>query len=404
MKKNKKYVVTFFYSLALILVPASYGILALLPSVWTSIGLLVGVSALWASGIAIWYFENKKIIEQQTQKDLSELEKVKGCASLLEEADSAMRAQFEKMYEELSQVKSIQEDAIAGLIVSFQGMESKTGEQETHVITLINIVSETAEGDSAVSGFSKEAMQIIEMFIKSIDEMSDGSKALVGSMSEMKQKIEDIAKLLKEIDGISEQTNLLALNAAIEAARAGEAGRGFAVVADEVRNLSKRSNQFSEQIRASFLETKGMMENAGDIVGKMASTDMNLSMNSKERMTGLFDKLDAVNGRMADELRQVSNITELVAECVDTGLRSLQFEDMTRQLIETMEKRLAAMESFSEAASKLLNDIHGGDVDKMARHSESFRSVLVKSRQALFDAPIAPVQQTDMGGGDVEFF
>lgn len=86
---------------------------------------------------------------------------------------------------------------------------------------------------------------------------------LVEMTDRMTTQMRDVRGMLGEIEGIAKQTNLLALNAAIEAARAGEAGRGFAVVADEVRDLSGRTNHFSHQIRGSLATIQSTIEETG---------------------------------------------------------------------------------------------------------------------------------------------
>lgn len=394
----------FLYGLAILLIPLSFVILPMFPGMASSVVLLVLMSVLWGSGTLLWRNSEKKLAELKSDATLQNETQIKECARLLHAADAEMCEQFAKMYEELDQVKTIQGDAIGGLFESFQGLETECGAQENLVLRLIDIVAKGDQNESADSGFSNEVMNVIEMFSSSIKEMSDSSMELVESISEMKQKTLDIEKLLGEIDSISSQTNLLALNAAIEAARAGEAGRGFAVVADEVRSLSQRSNQFSEQICSRFKETRVSMENAGNIVAKMASSDMALTLKSKDRMSGLFDEMEEVNKEIAAELEHISTMSENVKQNVATAIRSLQFEDMTRQLIETMEQRLTSMKSFSEAGTKLLHAVQSGDMEEIIVHSGGFQRILTQSHESLLTAPTSAVCQTDMGGGDVEFF
>ncbi len=325
---------------------------------------------------------------------------------LMAEADDEMNLQIENFKEELCQVRDIQADAITGLVEGFGMLDSHSQNQESLVTRLINITSNNDE-DSNVKSFREEATSLIEMFVSNIQSMSERSMNLVDTMKNMNEKIEQIDNLLNEINSISSQTNLLALNAAIEAARAGEAGRGFAVVADEVRSLSQRSDQFSDQIRAKYEEIRSTIEGANIIVGEMASGDLDLTMNSKGCMSELMEKMEKTNQQVAIELQEVSSISEEISVGVNMALQSLQFEDMTRQLIEHMEKRINAIESFSNAAVQLRKDFKvefsGIGEDEFREHAEKLRISMESSPQKSSAAQKSPVHQEDMVSGEVEF-
>ncbi len=246
--------------------------------------------------LIIFYIHKLEMLLAE-QSDMAEVEKDTTSSEyedILQSADDEMSLQFMQLDDEVLRLESIQSDAIKELFDGFTGLGEQSQKQILMVEGLMHSLDDS-DGDNDKKGFREEATELITLFVSSIRSMSEGSLHLVDSMNSMNDNINAVQSLLGEIDGISSQTNLLALNAAIEAARAGEAGRGFAVVADEVRALSGRSSDFSNQIKENYQQILDTMTEAKSTIGKLASSDLDLTLTSQNRMEELMKELEAQN-------------------------------------------------------------------------------------------------------------
>lgn len=262
----------------------------------------------------------------QSQDELGELgqvfnETVSKIHQLIERVGQTV-VEVERQADRVQQVSGESNQAVAGqrgqidLIATAMNQMSATAQEVAHSAAAA-VGSAQSVNDETVSGRA-----LVESQVGSIQRLAGEIDQSVAVINKLASDSASISQVLDVIKGIAEQTNLLALNAAIEAARAGEQGRGFAVVADEVRNLAKRTQQSTEQIE-SMIAT--LQSGVGAAVKAMSSShkmaDNTVSESGKVQQA-LENILGAV-GMIVDQNQQIATAAEeqtAVAHDIDQNI------------------------------------------------------------------------------------
>ena len=314
---------------------------------------------------------------------------------------------------EIQQTQTIFEDAIQKLVNSFTSMNTQAQLQKTLALQISTGHVHEAGEQAGKGGFAKfvdETSTTLQFFVDNTVQGSRVAVELVENMDKITQQVAEVHGILGEIEGISKQTNLLALNAAIEAARAGEAGRGFSVVADEVRDLSGRTSQFSQQIRGAIAKVQEAVQITEKAIDRLASQDMTFALQSKQHVDEMMRDVQVVNETMATSAAELSVATHHVETNVNTAVTTLQFQDMVRQLLAHVIQRIAALNSVSAqlrtlAAQLAVAQAPGADPESRVRRIEQacrdLSDLIEKARQLTVHSP---VRQASMASGDVEMF
>ncbi len=220
-------------------------------------------------------------------------------------------------------------------------------------------VARNAGSASAASAETKEkaeaGAQVVEKAVRSIEDVHQMSLALKDDMTQLNEHAQDITRIMGVISDIADQTNLLALNAAIEAARAGEAGRGFAVVADEVRKLAEKTmastNDVGNAIKAIQESTAKSMTGVDNAVERIGEAT-ELANQSGQALQEIVATVEAT-GDQVNAIATASEEQSAASEEINQSI--VQVNDMSRQTAEAMAEAAKAVSDLAAQAQGLTN-------------------------------------------------
>ncbi len=272
----------------------------------------------------------------------------------------------------MKEVAALIEENTASLNRQFTSLAKNSMDQGKIVEDVIK-KSESLEIDGEkvrMSDFYEMFNRAFSGSIEKIMHISQQSMGMVYSLDDAMVAINDIQSFNAKIQSINKQANLLSLNATIESARAGEAGRGFAIVADEVRHVSKEINKLSEDMSEKIGKVTESVTTGHKILQEVATTDMTDNISIKKTLEGLMNSLISQTREFNNILSGTAKNSKTMSETISQMTPDASFRNNTAKVLENISGVLTEVRELFLSFNNHVNT--GIDDQNISRYSSQF--------------------------------
>lgn len=257
------------------------------------------------------------------------------------------RRTLEGIQGELDHTSRTVEAATLDLSAKFRDLAERALDQARQVAEIIETAG-SVEIDGKREPFHDAVVEMrenIAVMIDNIVQLSKRAMSMVYLLDDVQKDVAELKASLGDVDAINRQTNFLALNAAIEAHRAGEAGKTFAVVAQEIRNLSRATASVEEKMRSKIGALSAGIDRGHNILREIADTDMSPQMLAKERVDMMMESIVRQTETFQEILRGTARGSGEISETIGAMITRMQFQDLSKQKLEAIGDSLAVVSS-----------------------------------------------------------
>lgn len=259
---------------------------------------------------------------------------------------------------DLSRSEAIVTSATREMMESFSALGDLTAQQLQEIELAVGLLlavggkAESTAGGAKFERFVEEANDTLTSLTELVAVFSKENIRVVYLIEDLIEELNAVFGLLGAIDGIADDTSLLAINAALEAARAGDVGRGFGVVSAEVRKLSSGAKALNIEITEHVGRARDLVESVAEATSWMSKRDLGLErcVEFEKDIRAVLERLTQLNDTTEQLLGRLTSLGRDLEAHVSDAIRSLQFEDMVTQISRAARERLALIgRAFGEA-------------------------------------------------------
>lgn len=259
--------------------------------------------------------------------------------------DEAQSRALDALVEEVSLVSDLVESSVQTLSSRFQQIARNAHSQTATIEKITDVARQSRISQTSqpipLSSLANSIGDAFSDLISKIAYLSSRGVSMVYTLDDVMAELRTVDKTILQIEKINSHTNLLALNAKIEAARAGDAGRGFAVVANEVRELAKNVNAMSAQLKGQVGSITSGLTKSYDLLREIATLDLSEeNVLANERIRDMMTLVVAQHESFSHALVCSAEVTEKLTSDISAAVVAMQFQDRATQHLQDVIKGL----------------------------------------------------------------